>query len=80
VDVVSSLVAHFEASKAIEPGEGTLNDPTVASQRLAAMNATLGNARHNARLAELLAATRRVVALVGVELERSKARRTRRPL
>lgn len=76
VNVISSFVAHFEASEAIEPGEGALNDPTVASQRLAAMNSSASDARHNARLAELLTAPCRVVAFVGVEFMRPKARCT----
>jgi len=49
VDVVSAFVAHGQAAEAVEPSVGSLDDPTVASELLAALDTATRDARCAAR-------------------------------
>ena len=40
MDVVAALVADAQASEIVEPGMGSLDDPAVAPEFLAALDAT----------------------------------------
>lgn len=51
MDVGPSLVADGQAAKAVEPSQRALDDPTVAAQTLAAVEAAPGAAGDNAAAA-----------------------------
>jgi hypothetical protein len=68
VDVGAPLVADGEAAEAAEPGQGSLNNPSVPAQPRARLHATSSDAGPDGAGAALLTATTMVVGLVGVEL------------
>src|SRR4051812_45924589 len=71
VDVGPALVADGEPAVAGEPGQGPLNDPAVATEPLAGVDAASGDPRDDPASAEIASAAREVVALVGVQLGRA---------
>ncbi len=73
MDVVAFLVAHGQAAEAGHPGMSAFNDPTVAAEALAAVQALARDAGRDAALAALPPAAAAVVGLVGVQLLRSAA-------
>ncbi len=71
VDVAASFVSDGEAAETVQPGEGPLNDPTVTSKLLAALDAASCDASLDAPVFAGLAASTEVVGLVGMQLGRS---------
>src|SRR5215213_113751 len=74
VHVRPPLIPDARATVAIQPGEGALDDPPVPAEPLAALDATPGDARRDAPLAQLLPQRLRVISLVGVQLRGTLAR------
>src|SRR5215217_1766964 len=68
VHVRPPLVPDVQATVAIQPGERALDHPPVSAEPLATLDATPGDARRDAPLAQLLAQRLRVISLVGVQL------------
>jgi|UPI0005BCC42A hypothetical protein len=77
--VAASLVADSEATEASQPSQGTLHDPAVASQMLAALDAAPGDARCDAARPTLAPTAAMIVALVSVHLVGSAPRATTTP-
>jgi hypothetical protein len=73
-DIEPPFVADGQAPEAREPCQGALDDPAMAAEALAALDAAPGDPRGDAPSSGGLAAAREVVALVGVELGRPPAR------
>ena len=48
MDVCPPLVAHLEAAQTIQPRQRPLNDPPIASEALARLDAAPGNAGDDA--------------------------------
>ena len=80
MDVVSPLVAYLQPPEAVYPRQCPLHHPPVPAQLLAGADAAPGDARGYASLLESLAASREVVALVGVQLLRTLSRSATRTL
>ena len=74
MDVASALVARDEPAEAVDPREGALDDPPVAAQLLAGLDAPPGDARSDAATAAGLTAASMVVGFVSVELVRPASR------
>ena len=74
VDIGPPLVAHLQASVAVQPRQRPLHHPPVPAQPLARVHAPSGDARLYAPLAQRLAAAPKVVTLVGVQLLGALAR------
>ena len=68
VDVASAFVACDEPAEAVDPGEGAFDDPPVAAQLLAGLDAASCDAGSDPATAARLSAPPMVVGLVGVEL------------
>jgi energy-coupling factor transporter ATP-binding protein EcfA2 len=68
VEVVEPLVADEEASVAMQPGEGALDDPAVAAEFGRGLDALARDARGDASGFESGPAVAGIVGLVGVEL------------
>src|SRR5690242_2432838 len=68
MNIGPALVAHPQAAKGSEPGQGALDDPAVAPQAVAALDALAGDAHLDVALGQGGTTPRRVVALVGVPL------------
>src|SRR5688572_18648489 len=73
MDVGPPFIANGEATKAVEPGQGALDDPAVTTQALAGVDALAGDADPDVAATQRLTAAGDVVALVGMELGRSLA-------
>ena len=78
MEVIASFVANEEAAIAVQPGEGTLDDPTVASELRFRLDAGASDARGDVSASERLAPGTAVVGLVGVEFGGASARATTR--
>ena len=74
MDVRPPLVADGEPTKAAEPSQGAFYHPVMSAQALAALNAASGDPDLDVPLPQGLAAARRVIGFVCVELGRSLAR------
>ena len=74
MDVASPLVAGDKPAEAADPGEGALDDPPVAAQLLAGIDATACDAGSDPPTTAGLSATAMVVGFVGVELVRAASR------
>jgi hypothetical protein len=74
MDVLSALIAHFEAPEAVQPRQSSLHHPPVSTQLLARFDAPPSYPRSYASLPQSLAASREVISLVGVQLLRALAR------
>jgi hypothetical protein len=68
VDVGQTFIADSESAEVVEPGEGALDDPAVASELVAGLDSSPSNATADPAPAQVLPTTRIVVALVGVQL------------
>src|SRR6185503_9727010 len=73
-DIDTSLVADGQPAEAAEPSKGAFHDPAMPSQTLAALDATPGDPRLDGAPAQCPSAVREIVALVGLQLDRSPAR------
>jgi hypothetical protein len=73
-DIDASLISDSQPSGAAEPSEGAFDNPAMPSQALATLDAAPRDARLDSTPAQCRAATREVVALVGMELGRSPLR------
>src|SRR5215208_7044691 len=68
MEVGVPFVADGEASAAVEPGDGALDDPAMTPELRAGLDALAGDAAEDAPASEVGAAPSAVVRLVGVEL------------
>lgn len=68
VDVGASLVTDGQAPEAVEPGVGSLDDPAVPPELLAAVDPAPSDAGYDPPGAALLATGAGVVGLVGMKL------------
>src|SRR3712207_502997 len=80
MDVVASLIAYLQPPVAVHPRQRSFHNPPVSSQLLAGFDATPSYPGGYAPLPQSLAASREVVALVGVQLLRALARTPTRRL
>ena len=62
-----AFVSDDETAKLVDPCEGSLDDPSMLSQMLAAVDAAPRDARDDASGAHVVSATVEIVALVGME-------------
>ena len=69
-----AFVADDEAAEAVEPGDGTLDDPSVSPEFLAALDAAPCDAGGDTSISYGGAAAWKVVSLVGMKLVRPAAR------
>ena len=67
-DVGASLVADGEAAEAAEPSQGAFDDPAMAPQALATLDATSGDPIANASPAQVAMTARHIVSLISVDL------------
>jgi hypothetical protein len=74
MEVGVPLVADGEASAAIEPSDGALDDPAMATERGAGLDTLAGDAAEDAPTSEVGTAASAVVGFVGVELAGPGAR------
>jgi hypothetical protein len=70
MDVNPAFVADCEAAEAVQPGEAAFDNPAVASQFLACLDAASGNARLYATSDAGASASPVIVGFVGVQLVR----------
>src|SRR3954471_13358154 len=70
VDVITALVPDDQPTAAGDPGQGTLDHPSMPAEALAALDPAPGDARDDAAPAAGAAAAGVVVGLVGVQLPR----------
>src|SRR5262245_28006991 len=75
-----ALLADAEALHAMEPGKGSLDDPTVATQVRARLDLAARDARRDVPQTQTHTNEREVVRLVGVHLGRPPTRSTARSL
>ena len=73
MDVGATLVAYAQAAEVIEPGQGALDYPAVATQALAGVDALARDTDPDVPLGEGPAAAGDVVTLVSVQLVRALA-------
>jgi hypothetical protein len=73
MDVESPLVSDNEAAEAADPGEGSLDHPSVAAELLTGFDAAPGDARLDPTFVAGTAAAPMVISLVGMELVWSAA-------
>ena len=76
MDVGSPLVADGEATELGKPRQGPLDDPPATSQPLAALNPAPGDAGLDAAAGQRLTTAAVVVGLVGMQPQRTLARRS----
>src|SRR5688500_10245796 len=74
MEVGVALVAEGEASETVEPGDGALDDPAVAAELGAGLDALAGDAADDAPTSEVGTAAATIVRFVGVELAGPRAR------
>ena len=70
MDVNPAFVADCEAAESVQPGEAAFDNPAVASQFLACLDAASGNARLYATSDAGASASPVIVGFVGVQLVR----------
>src|SRR5215204_3303666 len=80
MDVVSALVAHLQPPEAVQPRQSPLHYPPVSAQLLPGFDAPPSYPRGYAPLPQGLAASRKVISLVGMQLVGSLARTPTRRL
>jgi hypothetical protein len=76
VDVVAAVGADQESAAVVEPGEGALDDPTVAAEPGAVLGLAAGDHRFDSPLPDQATVLVVVVAPVGDECPRSASRAT----
>ena len=64
--VQPSLEADAQFAEARKPRMGTLDDPTMSAQFLAAFDTTTGNARQDATALEMFTATTEVMTFISM--------------
>ena len=69
--ISSPFIANLQPAIAIEPGQGSLHDPTMATEALAGIDLAPRNTRGDASLPQSLPTPRVVVPLIGVQFVRS---------
>ncbi len=74
IEVGMAFVSDGKAPEPVEPGDGALDDPTMASEFLRGFDASSCNARFDASHSQIATASSVVVALVGVQFVRPAAR------
>lgn len=79
VDIGAPLIANRQPPKACQPGQRPLDDPAIAAQAFAALDALARDAYLDVALRQRPAATRDVIGLVGMDLLRSLAGSSARP-
>src|SRR4051794_11307875 len=67
-DVGASLIADGEAAEPAEPSQGAFDDPAMAPQTLAAVDAASGDPIANASPAQVPMTARHIISLISVEL------------
>jgi len=77
VDVEPAFVADGEAAEAVQPGEGTLDDPPVLSQPVAALDAAVRDPVLDAAPKAGMTAPAMIIGFVGVQLVWPAARSPR---
>lgn len=73
MDVITSLVANPEPPEAVDPGEGSFTDPSMATEAFLGLDATSSDPCCDASLAQSHPTASEVVALVRMQLERTLA-------
>jgi hypothetical protein len=68
MDVFTSLIAHLQPPRAVQPGQGALYHPAITPQACAGADPLARNSRDDVTLPEHPAAARIVIALVRVQL------------
>ncbi len=71
-----ALVTSVQATAAGQPGHRTFHDPAMVAQALGGLDATAGNPRHDATLAQPLPQVVVVLALVAVQFGRATPTRS----
>jgi hypothetical protein len=79
VDVGATLVADGQAAELVEPGQGPLDHPAMASQLLARLDPLAGDPAADATASQSLATATGVVSLIGVKFVGPLARCTPGP-
>ena len=74
MDVCSALVAYLQPPEAVHPREGSFHGPPVSSELFAGVDASPCYARGYSPLPQSLAASRKIVSLVSMELVGAFAR------
>lgn len=74
MDIRSAFVAHLQSAKAIQPGQGPFNYPTMSAQFFTALHPSPGNSREDVMPTQEPSVIETVVALVGMQFVRSFAR------
>jgi hypothetical protein len=67
VEIREALVADHQATEAVEPSEGPLDDPAVPSQFLTGLDPTSSDATADATMAQVVPTAAVVIALVGMQ-------------
>jgi hypothetical protein len=68
MNIKPSLIANGQPTVAVEPGKGTLNDPTMPAQPLATLHSSTGYARNDAPVPQGFSTYSEVVRFVRVQL------------
>lgn len=76
MNVVTPFVADSQSSKATEPRERALDNPTMSAQALAGLDATPGDSTLDTALSQSLAAPAEIVSLVSVQFVGALSRTT----
>mgnify|MGYP003617906766 FL=1 len=76
VNIDPAFEASTQLAEGCQPGVCALNHPAMTPEPVIALDATPGNTPRNAKLAQMSAATREVIALVGMQLVRPAPRPT----
>lgn len=79
MEIIPPLIAHLQASEAIEPTQGPLHDPAMPPQPLARFDPASRDSRDNTAFAQLLPIRPRVIRLVGVQFHGTPSRTTAWP-
>ena len=74
MDVITTLIAYGQPPVAVQPGEGTLNHPSVSTQSLAALHSFTCYAAFDPSLAKRCSAPAVVIRFVSMPLVRTRAR------
>src|ERR687885_352584 len=80
MDIRAALVAHGEAAEPGQPGQRALHDPAVPAQACATLDALAGNAALDSPPPQGDPTGRAVIRLVGMQLVRTLAGPSARPL
>ena len=73
MNIRPAFVADFQAAKLVQPGQGALDDPAMAAQFLAAVDAAPCDPGQDAMLLQPEPVGAAVIAFIGVQLRRTPA-------